>query len=100
MRREWGPEELIAAWTLLDGDWERVGNKTGATRLGFGLMLTAMVLVVAPIAGRFSDRPPVHRGRSASHGGRPGLARCGGRRGHRGTSSCWRRWHSVASESP
>ncbi|MEV4009856.1 DUF4158 domain-containing protein [Nonomuraea angiospora] len=23
----------------LDGDWELVGNKTGATRLGFGLML-------------------------------------------------------------
>lgn len=39
MRREWEPEELIAAWTLLDGDWELVGNKTGATRLGFGLML-------------------------------------------------------------
>ncbi|WP_405148756.1 hypothetical protein OG589_12230 [Sphaerisporangium sp. NBC_01403] len=27
MRREWEPEELIAAWTLLDGDWELVGNK-------------------------------------------------------------------------
>ncbi|MEU4824907.1 hypothetical protein AB0H37_23800 [Actinomadura sp. NPDC023710] len=27
--REWGPEELIAAWTLLDGDWELVGNKDG-----------------------------------------------------------------------
>ncbi|MDP4510565.1 Tn3 family transposase, partial [Nonomuraea turcica] len=39
MRREWEPEELIAAWTLLDDDWELVGNKTGATRLGFGLML-------------------------------------------------------------
>ncbi len=22
MRREWEPEDLIAAWTLLDGDWE------------------------------------------------------------------------------
>ncbi|NUP69400.1 MAG: hypothetical protein HOW71_45355 [Nonomuraea sp.] len=31
MRREWEPEELIAAWTLLDGDWDLVGNKTGAT---------------------------------------------------------------------
>ncbi|WP_067817657.1 DUF4158 domain-containing protein [Actinomadura kijaniata] len=39
MRREWEPEELIAAWTLLDGDWDLVGNKTGATRLGFGLLL-------------------------------------------------------------
>ena len=34
LRREWEPEDLIAAWTLLDGDWELVGNKTGATRLG------------------------------------------------------------------
>ncbi|MEU7897959.1 Tn3 family transposase [Nonomuraea sp. NPDC049152] len=39
MRREWEPEELIAAWTLLDGDWDLVGNKTGATRLGFGVLL-------------------------------------------------------------
>lgn len=39
MRREWEPEELIAAWTLLDDDWKLVGNKSGATRLGFGLML-------------------------------------------------------------
>lgn len=37
MRREWEPEDLIAAWTLLDGDWELVGNKTGATHLGFAL---------------------------------------------------------------
>jgi hypothetical protein len=35
LRREWEPEDLIAAWTLLDGDWELVGNKTGVTRLGF-----------------------------------------------------------------
>jgi len=39
MRREWEPEEVIAAWTLLDGDWELVGNKTSATRLGFSLIL-------------------------------------------------------------
>lgn len=39
MRREWEPEELIEAWTLLDGDWRLVGNKTGATRLGFALIL-------------------------------------------------------------
>ncbi|NUW33293.1 hypothetical protein HTZ77_17915 [Nonomuraea sp. SMC257] len=38
-RREWEPEELIAAWTLLDSDWDLVGNKTGATRLGSGLLL-------------------------------------------------------------
>lgn len=39
MRREWEPEELIAAWTLLDDDWELVGNKTRATCLGFSLLL-------------------------------------------------------------
>ena len=39
MRREWEPEELIACWTLVDEDWRLVGNKTGATRLGFSLIL-------------------------------------------------------------
>ena len=39
MRREWEPEDLIAAWTLLDGDWELMANKAGATRLGFALLL-------------------------------------------------------------
>jgi hypothetical protein len=35
MRREWEAEDLIACWTLLDSDRERLANKTGATRLGF-----------------------------------------------------------------
>ncbi|MDQ3429488.1 MAG: DUF4158 domain-containing protein [Actinomycetota bacterium] len=39
MRREWQPEDLIACWTLLDGDRPLVGNKRGPTRLGFALML-------------------------------------------------------------
>lgn len=39
MRREWEPEDLIAAWTLLDGDWELMANKSGASQLAFGLML-------------------------------------------------------------
>ncbi len=39
MRREWDPEDLIACWTLVDEDWGLVGNKTGATRLGFALLL-------------------------------------------------------------
>jgi hypothetical protein len=34
MRREWEPEELIAAWTLLDGYWELVSNKTGRDAAG------------------------------------------------------------------
>jgi Domain of unknown function (DUF4158) len=39
MRREWEPEELIASWTLIDRDWELLANKSGATRLGFALLL-------------------------------------------------------------
>ncbi|MGH9021706.1 MAG: DUF4158 domain-containing protein, partial [Acidimicrobiia bacterium] len=39
MRREWSAEELIACWTLVDEDWALLGNKTGATRLGFGVLL-------------------------------------------------------------
>jgi hypothetical protein len=36
---EWEPEELIEAWTLGSGDWALVGNKAGATRLGFVALL-------------------------------------------------------------
>jgi len=39
MRREWETEDLLEYWTLADGDRELVGNKTGATRLGFALLL-------------------------------------------------------------
>jgi hypothetical protein len=39
MHREWSPEELIESWTLLGQDWTLVGNKSGATRLGFALLL-------------------------------------------------------------
>jgi TnpA family transposase/DNA-binding cell septation regulator SpoVG len=39
MRREWEPEDLIGCWTLVDEDWRLVGNKGGATRLGFALLL-------------------------------------------------------------
>ena len=39
VRREWTPEDLIASWTLVDVDWALVGNKTGATRLGFVALL-------------------------------------------------------------
>jgi hypothetical protein len=35
VRREWTPEELVEGWTLVEDDWRLVGNKTGATRLGF-----------------------------------------------------------------
>ena len=52
MQREWEPEELIGAWTLLDRDWQMVSNKTGPTRLGFALMLKFY-----EIEGRFPAYP-------------------------------------------
>ena len=36
----------MAAWTLLDDDWELVANKAGATRLGFSLLLGTLSVVV------------------------------------------------------
>ncbi len=46
LRREGGdvwqersPEDVVACWTLVDGDWDLVANKTGPTRLGFCLAL-------------------------------------------------------------
>jgi TnpA family transposase len=39
MQRAWEPEQLIACWTLDEADWQLLANKTGATRLGFALML-------------------------------------------------------------
>lgn len=48
MRQEWSPEELLANWTLVDGDWHLVANRSGATRLGFSLSLKFFEL-----AGRF-----------------------------------------------
>jgi len=39
MRREWATDDLIAWWTLVDADGDLIANKTGATRLGFALML-------------------------------------------------------------
>ncbi|MGW7018131.1 DUF4158 domain-containing protein [Streptomyces decoyicus] len=50
VRQEWSPEELLANWTLVDGDWDLVANKSGATRLGFGLLLKFFEL-----EGRFPD---------------------------------------------
>jgi hypothetical protein len=39
MERVWEPEQLISCWTLDEADWQLLANKTGATRLGFALML-------------------------------------------------------------
>ena len=39
MRREWELEDLIACWTLDEDELALLANKTGATRLGFALLL-------------------------------------------------------------
>ncbi len=39
MRMEWSPEELVESWTLVEEDWRLLGNKGGATRLGFAVVL-------------------------------------------------------------
>jgi Domain of unknown function (DUF4158) len=39
MRERWELEDLIASWTLDEDDWKLLANKTGATRLGFALLL-------------------------------------------------------------
>jgi hypothetical protein len=36
---EWSTDDLIGSWTLVGEDWRLVGNKSGATRLGFALIL-------------------------------------------------------------
>lgn len=50
MKQVWETEELIAFWTLVRDDWRLLGNKTGATRLGFALMLKYV-----EIEGEFPD---------------------------------------------
>src|SRR6266700_1563714 len=39
MKRQWENEELIEHWILSAWDQAQVGNKTGATRLGFAVLL-------------------------------------------------------------
>lgn len=39
MNRFWEPEELIDRFTLLSNEYRLIGNKTGATKLGFAVFL-------------------------------------------------------------
>ncbi|MET8873597.1 DUF4158 domain-containing protein [Nocardia sp. NPDC004604] len=41
---KWSTEDLIGSWTLVGSDWQLVGNKSGATRLGFGVFLKFLEL--------------------------------------------------------
>ena len=44
MRTDWSPEDLISCWTLDEADWRLLANKTGATRLGFAVLLKFLEL--------------------------------------------------------
>jgi hypothetical protein len=39
MSRQLSPEEVVELWTLVDENWQFVGNNTGANRLGFAALL-------------------------------------------------------------
>jgi hypothetical protein len=39
MKRQWTQDELAEHWTLLPDELKLLANKTGATRLGFSLLL-------------------------------------------------------------
>jgi hypothetical protein len=52
VRREWEPEDLVASWTLVEDDWRLLGNKSGAQRLAFALLLKFFEL-----EGRFPRHP-------------------------------------------
>ena len=78
MRREWQPEELIASWTLIDRDWELLANKSGATRLGFALLLRFFDLEAQ--VPRASGRAAAGRGRVCRRAGEGPAGRAGGLR--------------------
>jgi hypothetical protein len=52
VKAEWEPDELIETWTLTGDDRGLVGNKSGATRLGF-----TVILKFYEIEGRFPAYP-------------------------------------------
>jgi hypothetical protein len=67
VRREWDLEELIECWTLDEEELALLANKSGATRLGFGLMLKFFEL-----EARFPRREDVPRvGPPGSSSGNP-----------------------------
>jgi len=41
MKRQWTQDELAEHWTLLPNELKLLANRTGATRLGFSLLLKA-----------------------------------------------------------
>ncbi len=49
MRREWELEDLIECWTLDEAEFELLANKTGATRLGFALLIVWLAAGICPM---------------------------------------------------
>jgi hypothetical protein len=58
MKRRWETEELVDHWTLLPAELDLLANKTGATRLGFALLLKSFQLE-ARFPARKQDLPGV-----------------------------------------
>src|ERR1017187_9853072 len=102
MRREWELEDLIACWTLDEEEFALLANKSGATRLGF-----AVLLKYFEQEARFPRREDVPRaagGFVAGQGkGRSGVFAAGAfhsRRRERARSSSTPRERSTGTSSP
>lgn len=89
MQAEWDPDELIGAWTLIEGDWDLIVNKAGVTRLGFVVMLKFY-----EIEGRV---PRLSRGGPARSDPVPGIAGEGRSPGDSGLS-CASGWRSCCPD--
>ncbi len=53
MKRQWTADDLAEHWTLAGGDTALLANKTGATRLGFAVLLKYF---------QYEGRFPHHKG--------------------------------------
>jgi len=78
MKQAWHPDELAQHWTLSDDDYHLLGEKTGATRLAFAVLLKAF-----QYEGRFPLR------REASIQGSATLCFS------RWIQRCWRKLHRI-----
>ena len=58
MKRDWHADELAEHWTLLPGERPLLANKTGATRLGFAVLLKFFQYEGCFPRQRRTSRPP------------------------------------------
>ena len=83
VRQDWEPEDLIEVWTLLEDDTKKLRNKSGASRLGF-----AMLLKFFEVEARFPESDSASRGgglcgsAGEGGGGEVGGVRLAGPGGH------------------